>query len=172
MISPIGNLLIVDDDIDILEILGGILLKSAITVQTASGGTEALALIKLHCIDAIITDINMPDMSGLELLFHLREMNLEVPVVFLSGYPDQEKYCEAIRLGATDFLEKPFKSEHVVGVMQKALELGVAMKQVAAEVEYLYSSNEISIEKRLQLQKVKKSVLMMKKRRQIYMKAC
>lgn len=166
-----GSLLIVDDDSDFRTALAEMLQNHGITVKTASNGNEALALLSAPAVDAVLSDINMPDMNGLELLFHVRESGLDLPFVFLTGYADKERTIEALRLGAIDFLEKPFDAKQLVEVISKALELGIAMKEIAAETEKLYISAEIHLEERQRLQKMKLSILKMRVTKQIYGKA-
>ena len=171
MPNPVGHLLIVDDEEDIQEILSEMLSKSAAIIRTASNGHEALSIIKSGAVDAVLSDINMPDMNGLELLFQIRNLHMDVPFVFLTGYADKVKSVEALRLGATDFLEKPFEQETVIEVMRKALELGIAIKDVAAETETLYMSQNIPPDQRLRLKRAKQAVMMMSRITKIYGKA-
>lgn len=165
-----GNLLIVDDEPSILKILTLILSKSVTHIQTASNGKEALEILNSGTIYAVLSDINMPVMNGLELLFHVRDRGMDIPFVFLTAYADKEKSVEALRLGATDFLEKPFEPETVIEVIRKVLELAAAMKEVELETEGLYTANNIPIDQRHRLQKMKQAVLMMRRTAKIYTK--
>lgn len=120
--ATIENLLIVDDEPDLRDVLAYVLADSVKTVQMASNGKEALPIIKTGKIDVVLSDINMPEMNGLELLAEVRRQGLDTPFVFLTAYGDAEKRAEAQRLGASDFLEKPFKKPHVIAAMQKAFD--------------------------------------------------
>jgi YesN/AraC family two-component response regulator len=165
---PKGRLLIVDDEDGIRKILSEILRQSASSIQTASNGKEALALIKAGSPDVVLSDINMPMMSGLDLLAQVRSMGVETPFVFLTGYGDKEKAIEALRLGATDFLEKPFNPDVVIEVIGKAFELSQAMKEVEENTEKLFSSLNVPADEKIRLHKMKQAVIMMRKAMKIY----
>ena len=106
------NILLVDDEPDLLEIYQGHL-ESYISARyiTASNGKEALELFKTNNFDMVISDINMPLMNGLELLKILREKQIFVPFIFITGYGDAEKIRTAWQFGASDFIEKPVNSK-------------------------------------------------------------
>src|SRR5690606_16298020 len=82
-----------------------------------------------------LTDVNMPKLSGLELLARARAAGLVTPFIFLTGYGDKEKAVKALRLGAMDFLEKPWDEDRLVAVVLDALEFGFAMRGLEAEVD-------------------------------------
>jgi DNA-binding NtrC family response regulator len=165
-----GRLLIVDDEAGIIDILTKILTPNVREIAFASNGIEALEKIKTETFDAVLSDINMPKMDGLELLARVRAAQMEIPFVFLTGFGDREKTREALRLGATDFLDKPFEPETVIDVIGKALELGQTMAAVEAELENLYTSSEIPADKRIKLRKMKQAVVMMRYSVEIYKK--
>lgn len=166
----LGRLLIVDDEPGIIDILTKILSSRVGEIAFASDGLAALEMIKTGTFDAVLSDIHMPKMDGLELLARIRAAQMEIPFVFLTGFGDREKTREALRLGATDFLDKPFDPETVINVIGKAIELGQTMKAVEAELESLYTSNDIPADKRIQLRKMKQAVIMMRYTVEIYKK--
>ena len=166
----LGRLLIVDDEPGIIDILTKILSSRVGEIAFASDGLAALEMIKTGIFDAVLSDIHMPKMDGLELLARIRAAQMEIPFVFLTGFGDREKTREALRLGATDFLDKPFDPETVINVIGKAIELGQTMKAVEAELESLYTSNDIPADKRIQLRKMKQAVIMMRYTVEIYKK--
>jgi CheY-like chemotaxis protein len=168
MNSAKGSLLIVEDEARIREILSEILAEYSTQVQVASNGKEALGLIKAGTVDVILSDINMPVMNGLELLAQVRSMGMETPFVFLTAYSDKEKLTEALRLGATDFLDKPFNPPTVIEVIRKAFELSQAMKEVEQKTEELYASVNVPADERIRLKKMKRAVVMMRRAMKIY----
>ena len=101
------NLLIIDDEPDILTILEILFAKYVNQVFKAENGLIAIDLIKQNKIDCIICDINMPQMSGLEVIQKIREMGNEVPIIFYSAYGNQEYMLKAGEYGAYDFISKP-----------------------------------------------------------------
>lgn len=163
-----GTLLIVDDEADLRTILAEILKGSAREVHVAADGKEALGRIRTGSIDVVLSDINMPAMSGLELLAQVRAQGIEMPFVFLTGYGDKEKAIEALRLGATDFLEKPFDPARVINVIGKAMQLSHAMKEVEVETESLYATANLPADRLIRLRKMRQAIVMMRRALKIY----
>lgn len=123
-----ATILVVDDEPFLLSILCARLGGFGARILTAENGQQALDIVKGEQIDAILTDIDMPVMTGLEFLSKIREQGFLTPVVILTGQGDQANMLTALRLGASDFLDKPFDSNVVNEVMMKALRLGMAAR--------------------------------------------
>lgn len=102
-----GNLLIVDDEQMIVERISMLLEDVADTIFTAYNGVEALAVIKEQKVHCIICDINMPKMTGVEVLRRIRAQNNPVPFIFYTAHGSEELMREALKYGAFDFLSKP-----------------------------------------------------------------
>jgi DNA-binding NtrC family response regulator len=122
------RLLIVDDEPEILSVLKDQLEEDGIQIQTASAGKQALELCERESFDAILSDLNMPQMDGLKFLKNLRDRGNQTPFVVLTGYGDKDKAVQALKLGAFDFLEKPWSSDQLEEVVGKALELGMHIR--------------------------------------------
>ncbi|OYZ24059.1 MAG: hypothetical protein B7Y39_02350 [Bdellovibrio sp. 28-41-41] len=118
------TLLIVDDESDIRESLAETLKSLGAKIFLAKDGLEALGLIQTHKIMGIISDVNMPVMKGTELLRKIRELGYLTPFVILTAYGDKKMALEALRLGAFDFIDKPWSIEKLVSVTEKILEIG------------------------------------------------
>ncbi|MFA5353781.1 MAG: sigma-54 dependent transcriptional regulator [Thermodesulfovibrionales bacterium] len=116
------TIMIVDDEAGIRESLSGILEDEGYETLTASSGEEALAMVKEHIPDAIFLDVWLPEMDGIETLARLREMEIKVPVVMISGHGNIEMAVKATKTGAYDFMEKPLSLEKVLIVTKRALE--------------------------------------------------
>jgi CheY-like chemotaxis protein len=129
-----STLLIVDDEAFLRDVLAARLKNFGAKILTAENGQVALDILKAHPVDAVLTDIDMPVMNGLELLAHMREMGLVTPVVILTGVGDQTNTLTALRLGATDLLDKPFDSKVILEVMTKALKIGIAARSLGQDV--------------------------------------
>jgi two-component system, LuxR family, response regulator FixJ len=132
------SLLIVEDEVDLQEVLSDLLSEVAEHIEVANNGAEALIKCQAYQFDAVLTDINMPIKSGLDFLTELRAMGQDTPVVFLSGYGDKAKVTQALRLGALDFLDKPFDDDLVTHTITRAIEFGQSLKyfdQVFAQME-------------------------------------
>jgi YesN/AraC family two-component response regulator len=103
----------------------------------ASDGRQALEIVNRQQVTAIVSDINMPKMDGLQLLKEIRNLGLDTPFVFVSAYGDKENYLEALRLGATDFIEKPFDNTELLRSVKDAINLGRALESIENELQGL-----------------------------------
>lgn len=113
--------LVVDDDENIRDTLYE-LLSGEYRCQTAETAEKALARLDAESYDVVLTDISMPGLSGLELLGHIRQKYPDTPVIVISGISDQEYAQGMIRLGAFDYLLKPFSLEAVMKSVKRALD--------------------------------------------------
>ncbi len=123
MSDPGANprILLVDDDPAILEVLAMRLASEGYTVVTASSGEEALGLIATTPPDAVVSDLRMAEVSGLDLLEAVHRRWPAVPVIILTAHGDITSAVKAIRNGAFDFLEKPYDGMKLVGRIRAAL---------------------------------------------------
>ena len=104
-----GNLVhVIDDDDAVRSSLEFLLRTANIDVRTHESATAFLANLKSSERGCIITDVRMPEMSGIELLRRLKEMSIDLPVIVITGHGDVSLAVEAMKAGAVDFLEKPF----------------------------------------------------------------
>ncbi|MHC4893099.1 MAG: sigma-54-dependent transcriptional regulator, partial [Planctomycetota bacterium] len=123
------TVLVVDDESDVRQALEMILRYEGFEVWTAKGGQQALArldeeLARGQTADLVLSDVKMPGMDGLELLAALGERPQSPPVVMISGHADIATAVEAVRRGASDFLEKPLEQNRVVVSLRNALSTG------------------------------------------------
>lgn len=103
-----------DDDPHILEVIEARLLSAGYHVRKASSGKRALELLRENSTDLMISDIKMPEISGMELLAKVRKIEPELPVVFLTAFGTIHGAVESIKAGAVDYLTKPFKGAQLV----------------------------------------------------------
>jgi DNA-binding NtrC family response regulator len=123
MKSPIVvDLLVVDDDQEFRDTLRSRLARQGFEVRTAAGGEEALALAEQRNFDVAIFDMMMPGMTGLELLKRFKESHPECEIILLTGQGSIETAVEAMKLGAYDYLQKPFPLKDLESVAIKAFE--------------------------------------------------
>ncbi len=127
------RILIVDDDSSIRDGCDQVLSRRGYDVSQASSGEEALALFDHYGFDLVMLDLKMPDVNGLDLLKIIREKDSLVPVVMITAYGTIENAVEAMRLGANDFLSKPFEPDELLMVVQRTLKA----RQLALENIYL-----------------------------------
>lgn len=123
--SPVrGNshVLVVDDEEPICEILGQYLEMKGYVVSTASSAEGAVEIIKKQQIDLVLSDIKMPGMSGVELLQWIRGFNRVLPVLLSTGEPSLDSAIEALKLGAFDYLTKPYHLEEMGEKVRRALQ--------------------------------------------------
>lgn len=116
-----ADILIVDDD-DVIRDTLKELLSEHYVCQTAGTADEAFARLAEKPYDLVLTDISMPEISGLELLGKVLQLYPKTPVIVVSGISDQEHVQGLIKLGAFDFLLKPFRLEVVEKSVRRALE--------------------------------------------------
>lgn len=126
----IRRVLIVDDEIDYLKVLGQLVSSEGLQVFTSPTGEEALEKCEKETFDAILCDLQLKGIPGLEFIGELRKKGLDVPVVVLSGFPDRDNLIDAMRLGAIDFLEKPFEAFVLRAVIMRAVEIGVRRRRL------------------------------------------
>jgi len=119
-----ADILVVDDEADIRDLIAGILSDEGYFVRTAASSEEALGAIKSRKPSLLVLDIWMQGggMDGLELLDLVKTLDTDLPVLIISGHGNIETAVSAIKRGAYDFLEKPFKSDRLILVVQRALE--------------------------------------------------
>ena len=117
-----ANVLIVDDEKHILSVLKDTLTHFGYRVVCAGSGAEALAAIRSELFDAAITDIRMPDMSGLDLLREIKRHDESIEVIVMTGYPTISSAVEALKEGAYDYLSKPLILDELDHVMQRVTE--------------------------------------------------
>src|SRR5450631_1573056 len=121
MVAIPRTVLLVDDDPSVLKVLGALLAQDGLEPVLANSGSEALALLEARPIDAVITDLRMPCMDGMQLLAELSERWPEIPALVLTAQGTIPLAVEAMRLGAADFVLKPFDREEVLFSVRKAL---------------------------------------------------
>jgi DNA-binding NtrC family response regulator len=102
-----AKVLLVDDEVDFTALLAERMESRGLNVVTAPSGAAALELIEHQSFDAIILDMVMPEMDGMETLRRMLEQNPQLQIIMLTGYADLQKGIEAIKKGAVDYLEKP-----------------------------------------------------------------
>jgi len=116
------RILIVDDSANTLEVLRRNLTAAGYQVFTAPGVSEAIEILEQTRLDLIITDLKMPNISGMDLVRHIRENFKGTEVMMITGYPSIEGAVEAIKTGAEEFLAKPFTDTELLSAVQRVLD--------------------------------------------------
>ncbi|HET7543274.1 MAG TPA: sigma-54 dependent transcriptional regulator [Polyangiaceae bacterium] len=125
-----AKVLIVDDDTSMCELLAEGLVQHGYEASFRASAPEALTLLAEREFDVVLTDINMRDMSGLELCQKATEMHPDLPVIVITAFGSMETAVQAIRAGAYDFITKPFDIDVVAIAIERAVKHGVLTREV------------------------------------------
>jgi DNA-binding NtrC family response regulator len=121
--SAAGKILIVDDEPDMLEMLDMIITdKTPHHVVTTNNPLEVGAIIAQDNYNLVITDLKMPAMDGLDVISAVKSFNADIPVVVITAFGTLEAAQEAVRLGAYDFITKPFRKEQILVTIDRAMD--------------------------------------------------
>ena len=117
------SILIVDDEEDIRLYLGDALSQDGFEVYTAKNGREGIGLVQQHSIDMVLLDLNLPDIGGLEVLKEIKRTDVHSAIIIITAFGDIRSAVEAMRLGAYDYLTKPFDIEDIQLVIKRASQI-------------------------------------------------
>lgn len=139
-----NDILIVDDEQDIRELIAGVLEDEGYNVRTAATSSEALTQMKSRTPGLVVLDVWLQgsDMDGLTVLKHMKSIDDVMPVIVISGHGNIETAVAAIRRGAYDFIEKPFKSAKLVHLVERALEAAALKRENQALRSYSSKTSE------------------------------
>ena len=138
-IPKTANILVVDDEKDIRETLCQGILMAGYECSAAESGKRALELIAQQAVDVVISDINMPEMDGIELLRNIKA-DFDISVIIMTGYVDEFTYEEIVGLGASDFVQKPVRFKEIVARLQRVLLERLTLKDRNKAMEALQSN--------------------------------
>ncbi|MGB9826709.1 MAG: sigma-54-dependent transcriptional regulator, partial [Desulfofundulus sp.] len=125
--------LVVDDEESVCEFLTEVLEDAGYRVQTARDGMQALELISRNPPDAVLLDIRMPELDGMQVMDRIQQQDNRLPVILMTAFGTTEMAIQAMKAGAFDYIIKPFNLDELVLTVKKA----VTMRQLAMEVEAL-----------------------------------
>jgi two-component system NtrC family response regulator len=117
------SILIIDDDDSLRRVMEFSLVEAGYAVRIASSGEDGLRLFEQEVCDAVVTDITMPGMGGMEVLARIREKDEQLPVIVITAYGTIESAVEAMKKGAFDYITKPFNRDELRMTLEKALTL-------------------------------------------------
>ncbi|HEY9404104.1 MAG TPA: sigma-54 dependent transcriptional regulator [Pyrinomonadaceae bacterium] len=126
-----AQILIVDDEQGMRQLLSLVFGRAGHSVRAAENGRRAVEMLRESPADLIVSDVRMPDMGGIELLSAARELSPDVAVVMMTAFATVETAREAFKLGADDFIQKPFDVDELKLIVEKALEL----RQLKQEIQ-------------------------------------
>jgi two-component system NtrC family response regulator len=118
-----NRVLLIDDDINLCKVIAHQLKKNGFEVATADSGEAGLLRFRKEDFDIVLTDIQMPDISGIQVLKEVRRRNRQVVIIIITAHGSIDNALEACRLGADDYLTKPFGKEQLLFAIEKAVRL-------------------------------------------------
>jgi two-component system response regulator AtoC len=131
------HVLVVDDDADVRGLLVSVLSRNGSSVEEASSGSAAMTALSGGEFDVALVDIQLPDASGLDVLRSARAADVDAELIVLTGHADVETAVEAMRLGAYDFIGKPWKNAELLEVVAKAAEKKALRRENSALKEVI-----------------------------------
>lgn len=135
------HILIVDDEEHICETLRGIIASWGMKPSVATDPGAVLNELKLNSCDVVLLDVNMPEISGLDLIPEIVRYCPDSKIIVMSGYAEKDMVIKALQLGAFDFLEKPFRADLLFHAVRRALEIQIAEKNRKQLLEDLKASH-------------------------------
>ena len=124
---------VIDDDDAVRDSLAFLLKSARIDVRTYESATAFLSAVPQISGGCIVTDVRMPEISGVDLLRRLRERKVAIPVIVITGHGDVQLAVEAMKIGAADFIEKPFDDDVLLAAVKSALDRSEKNVQNEAE---------------------------------------
>lgn len=116
-----GLIMVVDDDEQVLSLTSLLLSEYGYQTVPFRSATEALESLRKNRVDLVISDISMPEVTGIDLLGMVHDIEPDLPVILMTGYTDFDKAVDAVKMRAFDFILKPFRPDHLLHSVEKAL---------------------------------------------------
>jgi two-component system response regulator FixJ len=144
------HIALIDDDAAVLDSLRLYFARHELKASCFNAAEEFLAAVDRSAqFDCVVSDVRMPGMSGLDLVGHLNARGFARPIILITGHGDVDMAVAAIKIGAFDFIEKPFDENRLLAGIRNALEQGREQRSNAAELEQLQSKfNSLSLRQR------------------------
>ena len=125
------RILVIDDDMDIRFNLSSILKDEGYDVIAVEDGSQALKTVQRNCPNLVLLDIRLPSMNGMEILEKLKRMDKDLFIIMLTAYVEVKDAVKAMKLGAFDYVTKPFDNEELLLIIKKALQTQYLSREVA-----------------------------------------
>ena len=140
-----NEILVVDDNSDIRLLISGILKDKGYSIREAANFDQALLEINKKIPDVAVIDVKLDkgDNDGIELLIHLKKIDEDVPVIMISGHANVQMAVDSLKLGAFEFLQKPFSTERLLNFVNRAFENLDLKKEKRVLESKLFHSYEI-----------------------------
>ncbi|WP_372371009.1 sigma-54-dependent transcriptional regulator [Candidatus Uabimicrobium sp. HlEnr_7] len=131
------KILIIDDEKSICQILSYVLEERGYKTRTAQTGADALQILKDECFDLVVQDLKLPDIEGLDLLKKIKNLYPELIIIVITAFSNWQIAVEAMRLGAFNYIRKPFDNENIVNIVRRGIhqrELAVADREKDSKI--------------------------------------
>jgi FixJ family two-component response regulator len=142
MAEPKAIVFVVDDDVSVREGLGSLIRSAGLKVETFASAREFLARSREDLPSCLVLDVRMPGLSGLDLQKRMAEVNIEIPIVFITGHGDVSTSVRAMKAGAVEFLTKPFRDRDLLDAIQQAIRRDRIAREQRAQMTELYDRYE------------------------------
>ena len=154
------EVLVIDDNLDIRQLISGILKDQGLKVREAANFDQAILEINKKLPDVAIIDVKLDkgDNDGIDLLVHLKKLDEDVPVIMISGHANVQMAVDSLKLGAFEFIQKPFSTERLLNFLNRAIENADLKKEKTALENKLFHSYDI-IGKSQSIEKVKSLII-------------
>ncbi|MEK6739277.1 MAG: sigma-54 dependent transcriptional regulator [Planctomycetota bacterium] len=120
--DPNASVLVIDDEADMCDMIAHVLSQAGYTTCLANNGNAGLELFHKKSPGVVILDLRLPEIDGMEILRQIKTANHEIPVIIITAHGEVRSAVEAVKLGAYDFLNKPFDNEEIVLTVKRAIE--------------------------------------------------
>jgi FixJ family two-component response regulator len=140
--EPDAIVWVVDDDASVREALRSLIRSAGLRVETLASAQEFLARPRVEAPSCLVLDVRMPRLSGLDLQKRMAEINLQIPIVFITGHGDVPTSVRAMKAGAVEFLTKPFDDQDLLEAIQQAIKRDREARQHQAELGELRARYE------------------------------
>ena len=137
MSEPDAIIFVVDDDVSVREALESLIRSAGFRVETFASARKFLARGRANVPSCLVLDVRLPGLSGLGLQKRMAEVNLEVPIIFITGHGDVPTSVRAMKAGALEFLTKPFADQDLLDAIQRAVKSDRAARQQQAKMRDL-----------------------------------
>jgi len=137
MPTPKAAVFVVDDDASVREALRGLLRSAGFAVETFASAQEFLTRPPSDLPGCLVLDVGLPDLSGLDLQRRMADMNMTIPIVFITGQGDVPTSVRAMKAGAVEFLTKPFGERDLFDAIQEAIDRDQVARRLHAEMSEL-----------------------------------
>ncbi len=142
MRKPDAIVWVVDDDVSVREALGSLIRSAGLRAETFVSAQEFLARTRTDAPSCLVLDVRLPGLGGLDLQKRMAELNLEIPIVFITGHGDVPTSVQAMKAGAVEFLTKPFADRDLLDAIQQAIKRDRVARQQQAEMKELHGRYE------------------------------